>query len=269
MVNETLKKYFGQTETKSTHYIDLIILIFIFLASLIYVIDTYELPDEIQIYIDIINFIIVIIFSLEILIRFLVAKKKKTYFKSLYTWIDILAVIPFWFGLRSFQILRLFRFFKIVRYTNKYLSSSKEGSSQFISGKNLERVFILRIIFLLFCILFVASSFILLVEKGINPKISTFGDAFYFSLVSITTVGFGDVVPYTKIGRMITILVISLGLLVIPWNTGLLIKHIVYSISKVKVVCPKCGLMYHDRDAKYCKNCATRIYIEYKKPQNK
>ena len=91
-------------------------------------------------------------------------------------------------------------------------------------------------------------------------------DTLYMTVITITTVGFGDVVPYTKIGRTIILLVISLGLLVIPWNTGILIKHIVYSISKIKVICPKCGLMYHDRDAKYCKNCGGRIYIEYKKP---
>jgi len=122
---------------------------------------------------------------------------------------------------------------------------------------------IIKIIFTIISIIFVSSSFIYEAERVANPDINDLGSAMYFSIVTLTTVGFGDVVPVTLLGRLITILMILVSIALVPWQLGLLIKEFMLSTSKKRsVTCKKCGLSQHDSDAIYCKHCGSIIYHE-------
>ena len=84
-------------------------------------------------------------------------------------------------------------------------------------------------------------------------------DAFYFSIVTMTTVGFGDVTPISEIGRLLTVLMIFTGIALIPWQVGDLIKRLVKNTTQVEIVCAGCGLAFHDVDAGFCKRCGTKL----------
>lgn len=120
-----------------------------------------------------------------------------------------------------------------------------------------------RILFTLFTIIFVYSGLIYQVEHPVNPQVfETFLDAVYFSVVTMTTVGFGDVTPSSEVGRLLTVLMILTGIALIPWQLGDLIKQVVKTSNQVEAACQGCGLSIHDADAQYCKICGTKLAKE-------
>ena len=82
----------------------------------------------------------------------------------------------------------------------------------------------------------------------------------YFSIVTMTTVGFGDVTPISEIGRLLTVLMILTGIALIPWQVGDLIKQIIKTANVVERICSGCGLDLHDEDAKFCKICGKKLF---------
>ena len=101
------------------------------------------------------------------------------------------------------------------------------------------------------------------VEHPVNAGVSTFTDAFYFTVVALTTVGFGDITPLSEGGKWVTILMILSGIILIPWQISRIVKAWIHFGRKEDIVCPQCGLRYHDNDASHCKSCGHVIYQEY------
>lgn len=68
--------------------------------------------------------------------------------------------------------------------------------------------------------------------------------------------------PVSQLGRLLTVLMILTGIILIPWQVGDLIKQLVKSSNQKQILCPKCGLTIHDRDANFCRNCGTKLIPE-------
>jgi voltage-gated potassium channel len=118
-------------------------------------------------------------------------------------------------------------------------------------------------LFTLFAIIFVYSGLIYQVEHQVNPEnFRTFLDAFYFSVVTMTTVGFGDITPISETGRLLTVLMILTGIALIPWQLGDLIRQFAKTSNQIKTLCPTCSLSFHDADAQFCKICGTQLERE-------
>ena len=117
-------------------------------------------------------------------------------------------------------------------------------------------------VFTIFIIFFISAGLFFHVENGINSVVNNFGDAFYYVVVTITTVGFGDIIPISDGGRIVTVLMIISGIILIPWQASQVIKEWSQT-KKKKSTCKNCGLMYHDEDASHCKSCGHIIYQEY------
>jgi voltage-gated potassium channel len=98
-------------------------------------------------------------------------------------------------------------------------------------------------------------------EKG-TEGFETMFDALYFSVVTLTTVGFGDVTPVSVGGRAVTMMMIIIGVLVIPWQLTNLARTVVMEGNKIRSTCAHCGLRYHDPDASHCKHCGHLVYVE-------
>jgi voltage-gated potassium channel len=101
------------------------------------------------------------------------------------------------------------------------------------------------------------------VENGINHEVDTFGDAFYFTVVTLTTVGFGDITPHAEAGRWVTVLMVLSGIILLPWQARRIVKEWVRIGTKNEVICTGCGLRFHDKDASHCKSCGQLIYQQY------
>ncbi|MBD0262378.1 MAG: ion transporter [Tolypothrix sp. Co-bin9] len=247
--------YLTDLETPVGKAINLTIAGLVLLSSAIFVVETYSIPNTLRLQLNIVDTVIVIIFAVEYILRLWSTDNKIKYIFSFYSIIDLMAILPFFIGTADISFIRLLRWFRILRLIRFIDRKSVFGKISTEDG-----VILGRILFTLFAIIFVYSGLIYQVEHPVNPKVfRTFLDAFYFSIVTMTTVGFGDVTPISELGRLLTVSMILTGIALIPWQVGDLIKRLVKTANQVEIVCPGCGLGFHDADAQYCKACGTKL----------
>lgn len=255
LLKQHIAFYLEDIETPAGRAINLIITGLVLLSSAIFVAETYAIPTSLRLEMDAVDAAIMIVFAVEYLLRFWCADYKFKYLFSLYSVIDLLAIIPFFLGMVDISYIRILRWFRILR-----LIRFLEGRTLFGRISTEDSVIYARILYTLFAIIFVYSGLIYQVEHCVNPKVfGTFWDAVYFSVVTMTTVGFGDVTPSSEVGRLMTVLMILTGIALIPWQLGDLIKRLVKTANQVETLCPTCGLSFHDTDAQFCKLCGTKL----------
>ena len=184
-----------------------------FLAIVLFIIDTYSLTGTAQNILVTLEIILVGIFIVEYGVRMWVAQNKTRHFFNIYSIIDLIAILPILVHFanltffRIFRILRLFRMLRILRFQRIF----KQKDTMF--GKMTDtQLIVIRIVLTVFTIIFVSSGLIWAVENKINPgQFGTIWDAMYFAVVTLSTVGYGDVSPVTNFGKIISIIIMLLN----------------------------------------------------------
>ncbi|MTI17691.1 ion transporter [Rhodobacteraceae bacterium RKSG542] len=146
--------------------------------------------------------------------------------------------------LRVVRMLRLLRSYHVLKELRGMSSWFRRNEEIIQSATNL----------LVFIFLITAVVFVL--EEDINPKINSYMDALYFTVTTLTTTGFGDIIMTDTVGRFITILIMIFGVALF-----LRLIQTIFRPTKVKYTCPDCGLNRHDLDAVHCKHCGRTIHI--------
>src|SRR5699024_180308 len=198
---------------------DYTVQILILISLIGYALETLpDLAPEYRRILRIIEYICVILFSIEYLLRIYVAKKPSQYIFGFYGLIDILAILPFYIGattdlrsLRVFRIFRIFRAFKLVRY-NRALK-------RFHQAWKIVKEEVVLFLIVTGIFLYLASAGIYYFENPEQPEVfSSIFTSGWWSVVTLTTVGYGDVYPVTTGGRLFTffILMIGVGIVTIP-----------------------------------------------------
>ncbi len=246
--------YLEDLEHPIGRMVNLLITGLVLVSTGIFIAETYPLAPDLRSLIQKIDLIILSIFAVEYLLRFIAAPDKLKYLFSFYSLIDLMAILPVLTGITDVSFVRILRWFRILRLL------------RFIEGKallgNLDREdssIVTRILFTIFSIIFIYSGLIYQVEHPVNPQFGTFFDAVYFAVATMTTVGFGDITPTSDAGKLMTVLMILTGIALIPWQLGDLIKQVAKSANKVSSVCAKCQLSSHDLDASFCKRCGVKL----------
>ncbi len=205
--------------TKKGKYFDYFIQLIIILSLISFSLETLpNISEEFRLVLEKFEFISIVIFSIEYLLRVLVAKKPVSYIFSFYGIIDILAIIPFYLNrfldlrfLRAFRIFRIFRALKLIRY-------SKALNRFNVAFKIVKEELVLFFIVILI-MLFIVSAGIYSFENEAQPEVfkSIFHSA-WWSIVTLTTVGYGDVYPITLGGKIFTffVLIIGIGIVAVP-----------------------------------------------------
>ncbi|KYJ87580.1 NAD-binding protein [Sulfurovum riftiae] len=153
-------------------------------------------------------------------------KEKLDYMLTPAAIVDLLAIFPAYRPLRVLRIFVLFRVLKLLRYT--------KSINQFVEVITNKRFELLTLLFLLFFIVMTAGIAIYVLEERINPQITSLFDALYWSLITITTVGYGDIAPETDAGRTISMLVIISGIAMISFATSVIVSAFSERLSELK-----------------------------------
>ncbi len=155
-----------------------------------------------------------------------IIKKKIEYVTSPLAIIDLLAILPSYRELRILRVFVLFRVFKLLRY-----SQNITHFLQVLASKKLE---LFTLLLLVTFVVLISGISIYVFEEQQNPNISTLFDAFYWSLVTISTVGYGDITPQTKEGRAITLIIILTGIGLISFATSIIVSAFNEKMDEVK-----------------------------------
>lgn len=215
---------------------------------------TYPLPSGTYVFLKKVEMVITFVFLLDYLLRWYVARFSLFYILTPLAIIDLIAILPLFFIDTHFQFMRVLRTLRILRLLRVF----RKGGRLF--GKVTEvRLTLFRIFFIIFSIVFIASGLMYEVEHKINPHIETFFDSLYFVVITITTVGFGDIVPVSFSGRGVTLLMIFSGITLIPWQLTELAKLLIEGRQATKKRCPQCSLGVHEVDASYCRLCGCTL----------
>lgn len=204
------------------------------------------------------------LFTLEYILRLISINRPFRYVISFLGIIDLLAIIPsylsiFFVGaqsllvLRALRLLRVFRIFKLTHFLTEmeFLKLALTTSLKKIT------IFMLVVLSLVI----ILGSVMYLVENGKNG-FTSIPDSIYWAIVTITTVGYGDIAPVTPLGKFIASIMMFIGYGIIAVPTGIITTEMANAARLRKhghETCPGCGREGHDKDAVFCKFCGTLL----------
>jgi voltage-gated potassium channel len=210
------------------------------------------------------EWVFTIFFTLEYILRLISLKKPLLYVFSFLGIIDLLAIIPgylsvFFVGaqsllvLRALRLLRIFRIFKLTQFLTEmeFLKTALASSLKKIS------IFMLVVLSLVI----ILGSVMYLVE-GRENGFTSIPESIYWAIVTITTVGYGDISPVTPLGKLIASIMMFIGYGIIAVPTGIVTTEMALAVRGKREkheTCPGCGKEGHDNDAVFCKYCATML----------
>lgn len=262
---EQLHEVIYESNTVAGKTFDVALLIAIVLSILIVMLDSVTAyHDKYGDYFIAIEWGFTILFTIEYLLRLVVIRHPLRYLKSPLGIVDLLALIPSYLSvlfvgaqsllaLRALRLLRIFRIFRLGRYLSEmnFLTQAIAGSLRKIS------IFMLTVLTLVV----VLGSVMYLVEHRENG-FSSIPESIYWAIVTITTVGYGDISPITPVGKFVASVMMLIGYAIIAVPTGIITTEMAIAAREKGQhlqVCPGCGREGHDSDANHCKYCGTML----------
>jgi voltage-gated potassium channel len=211
----------------------------------------------------IIEWFFTILFSVEYILRLLSLRQPLRYASSFLGIVDLLAIVPTYLSLvfpggqyfLTFRILRLLRIFRVLKLT-EYLSEANIITTALMASRRKISVFLMTVV----ALAVIMGSLIYVIE-GEENGFTSIPTSIYWAIVTLTTVGYGDLSPQTAIGKVLASIVMIMGYAIIAVPTGIVTVEISQAAKK-KVstqACPECGAEGHDYDAKHCKYCGARL----------
>lgn len=251
-----------RSDTRLGKLFDIILLSLILISTAIIMMESVPLLDKRFHYTFLIlEWIISIFFTAEYSMRIAVIKNKRHYIFSFFGIIDFLALVPFYLSFffpitKYFLIFRMLRMLRIFRIFN-LLDFMNDGYLIVRALKNSSRKIY---IFLLFLIIFsvIVGSLMFMVEGG-RPGFETIPQSIYWAVVTVTTVGYGDVSPITPLGKFFAVVLMLAGYSIIAVPTGIVTAEMRNKRQNLEKVCDRCGNEDIDDDARYCKQCGKKL----------
>ena len=253
-----------EADTRAGRLFNILLLICILTSvTIIFVESVGWIRDRYGIWLRGMEWFFTIIFTLEYIGRLWTVNNKRRYIFSFFGIIDLLSILPSYVGLfyvgaqslmviRSLRLLRIFRIFKLSRYVG-------EGQNLARALKSSQHKITVFLVFVSTSVI-IAGTIMYLVE-GPEHGFTSIPVSIYWAIVTMTTVGYGDIAPVTPLGQTIASFIMILGYGIIAVPTGIVSAEMV-QLKKHEIttqVCPHCLKEGHDADAVYCKYCSAKL----------
>ena len=211
----------------------------------------------------VIEWFFTVLFTIEYFLRLYCAKRPARYVFSFYGTVDLLAILPTYVSLlvpasryfiviRILRVLRIFRILKLVQYLGE--------ARLLMQALYATRRKIIVFLFTVLTLVVIFGSLMYVIENKENG-FTSIPRSIYWAIVTLTTVGYGDISPQTNIGQTIAAFVMILGYAIIAVPTGIVTVELAHirDSERVKKECPDCQRVGHDVDAAFCKFCGTGL----------
>ncbi|MFQ3213193.1 MAG: voltage-gated potassium channel [Marivirga sp.] len=248
-----------EADTLSGKIFDIALLVAIFLSVMLVILESVkELKTAHVLMFRYAEWGFTIFFSIEYLLRIIIVQERKKYTTSFFGIIDLLSILPslvgfFFVGAQSFMIIRGFRLLRIFRIfkLTKYLGEASQLSTALRASRNKITIFIGTIVI----IVSILGAIMYIIEPD-ESGFTNIPKGIYWAIVTLTTVGYGDIAPITPFGQIIASFVMILGYGVIAVPTGIVSSE----MSKQRDLpseldCERCGTANHNKQARYCYKC--------------
>ena len=254
---ENLYKIMFESENPAGRIFDLTLITAISLSILISFVETIpSLAHTFKLVLEILEYMLTFFFTVEYIARVYCSPRPRDYVLSFFGVIYLSFFLPnarYMILLRSFRFIRIFRIFKLFSFINEgyLLMHSLQKSLTKIS------VYFLFVLILVTCL----GTLMFMVESGQpGTQFTDLATSVYWAIVTMTTVGYGDITPVTAIGRLLSAFVMLLGYTIIAVPTGIVTAHIIDETKEKPKDghCPRCDAPVRDGDH-YCSHCGEKL----------
>lgn len=257
-----------EADTKEGKWFDIILIITILISIILVMLESVESFDaKYHNFLNISEWIITILFSIEYIARIVTIRKPSSYIFSFYGIIDFLATIPKYVSLifvgthalvalRALRLLRVFRILKLARYLGE--------SKSLMTALKASRVKIFVFLFSVLVITIILGTVMYLIE-GPENGFTSIPHSMYWAIVTLTTVGYGDLAPHTPFGQFLASIVMILGYGIIAVPTGIVTSEMTKQDVKISTNtqhCPNCNADMHTDNASFCHQCGEKLNHE-------
>jgi voltage-gated potassium channel len=204
-----------------------------------------------------------LLFTVEYALRLYCARNTIRYARSFFGVVDLLAVLPFYVGLLVpgtrfldvIKVLRMLRIFRVLKMA-QYVGEADLLMNALVASRRKIGIFIVAVL----TIVVILGSLMYVIEGEANG-FSSIPRSVYWAIVTLTTVGYGDISPQTNLGQALAAVIMIIGYSIIAVPTGIITAELGLSAGQQKNarLCKGCGSDRHDADAKHCKNCGASL----------
>lgn len=250
--------------TRAGRIFDKVLLVMILLSVVIVLTDSVESYHRQHLSLLLaLEWMFTILFSIEYVIRIIVSPVKRKYIFSFFGIIDLVSIVPTYLSLfftgaqylmiiRLLRLMRVFRILKLVKFT--------QASIYLLHALKHSREKILVFFGTVSIIVTIVGTLMYLIE-GPQAGFTSIPTSIYWAVVTITTVGFGDITPTTPVGKFIASLLMLIGYAIIAVPTGIITSEMTRSRKDIvqNLACKSCGFESYAKGANYCSNCGAAL----------
>ena len=253
-----------EANTPTGKWFDIILIVAIALSVITVMLDSVQaIRDQYGVLLYYLEWGFTVLFTVEYILRLISVTQPSSYARSFFGVIDLLAILPTYVSLiypgghyliviRFLRILRVFRVLKLVQY----IGESRLLIQALVASRRKITIFIFTVLTLVT----ILGSIMYLIE-GRENGFTSIPRSIYWSIVTLTTVGYGDITPQTILGQFVSVIIMIMGYGIIAVPTGIVTVEMTQAFKSRGPIraCLNCSADSHDEDAVHCKYCGTRL----------
>lgn len=262
-MKDKLHRIIFESDTKAGKLFDIVLIWMILLSVFVVCLESVsEINLKYNTLLIFIEWALTIVFSIEYILRLYTTSKTKSYAFSFFGIVDLLALLPMFVGLfitgagslvviRSIRILRIFRLLKLSRYVGE----AEVLKKALMSSKHKIIVFLLSVVTI---VIFMGAMMYLI--EGRDIGFDSIPKSMYWAIVTMTTVGYGDLVPHTNLGKLLASVLMIMGYAIIAVPTGIVTAELTSAKKdENKIKCKSCDKDINNENYKFCPHCSKQI----------